>query len=611
MILRTLWNHYYNITTMTVSEYIFDFLAKKGVDTAFVVTGGQAMWLNDALARNKSIRSIFCHHEQSCAMSAEAYGRLTNNLGLAVVTAGPGSVNVINGLVGGWTDSSPMMIVSGQSALSSVKYIESSGIRQYGIQGINIKPFVEKACKYFVTVDDPINIKFYLEKAYYLARNGRPGPVWLDVPLDIQRMHVPEKLATGFTPEDFSIGGRKRKELITSFIDKLTKATRPLIIAGQGIRLSNATNELRIFAEKFRIPIVTTRLGIDVIESSHELYVGRPGNYGERAANFAIQNADFILSIGSRLATAAVGHNPRSFGKHAFKIVVDIDQKELEKPGFPINIKIKDDAKLFLDALIDFDTKEIPNTGVWVKQCNEWKKKYPVVLDEYKNTSGARINSYYFINKLCEKTGEDDMILVDTGSCFHVACQTWKVKKGQRFLTTGGLSSMGYWVAGIGVCAANNYQNTIVITGDGSFQMNIQDLATIAHNKLPVKVFIFNNNGYLLIRQTQHNYMDDRFYGEGPQSGLWCPDALKIANAYGIKGVRIEQPSQLDEKIQEVLDYNGPVICDVLTDEWQLIIPRVASDKMPDGSLRMRNFEDMFPFLPEEEYKSNMIAEIE
>ena len=594
---------------MTVSEYIFDFLAKKGVDTAFVVTGGQAMWLNDALARSKKIRSVFCHHEQSCAMSADAYGRITNNLGLAVVTAGPGSVNVINGLVGGWTDSSPMMVVSGQSALASVKYIESSGIRQFGIQGINIKPFVEKACKYFVTVDDPINIRFYLEKAYHLAKNGRPGPVWIDVPLDIQRMHVPEKLAVGYTPENFTIGGRKRKELIASFIDKLTTSSRPLIIAGQGIRLSNATNELRAFVERFRIPIVTTRLGIDVIESDNDLYVGRPGNYGERAANFAIQNADFILSVGSRLATAAVGHNPKCFGKHAFKIVVDIDQKELEKPGFPIDVKIQDDAKAFLEALMDYNIKSKPDTKAWVEKCNEWKRKYPVVLDEYKNTGEGRINSYYFIDRLCEATSNDDMILVDTGSCFHVACQAWKLKKGQRFITTGGLSSMGYWVAGIGACSANNYQKTIVITGDGSFQMNIQDLATIAHNKLPIKIFIFNNNGYLLIRQTQHNYMNDRFYGEGPESGLWCPDSLKIANAYGIKGVRIENASQLESKIQEVLDYDGPVICDVLTEEWQLIIPRVASDKLPDGSLRMRNYEDMFPFLSEEEYKRNMIAE--
>lgn len=595
---------------MTVSEYIFDFLSSKGVDTAFVVTGGQAMWLNDALAKNKKIRSVFCHHEQSCGMSADAYGRITNKLGLAVVTAGPGSINVVNGLVGGWTDSSPMMVVSGQSALSCVEYQEKSGIRQYGIQGIFIRPFVEKACKYFVTVDDPTKIRYYLEKAYYLAKNGRPGPVWIDVPLDIQRMQVPETLTYGFVPEKSGMHANERQKVAAQTVELLSRATRPVIIAGQGIRLSGAVGLLREFMEKMRIPLITTRLGIDLIESDHELYVGRPGNYGERSANFAIQNADVILAIGSRLSTASVGHDACQFGKHAKKIVVDIDQKELDKPGITIDLKINDDAAAFIKSLLELvvHTEQI-NKEAWVKQCNAWKNNYPVVLEEYKNTGEERINSYYLVEKISEQADKDYMIMVDTGSCFHVACQAWKIKKDQRFLTTGGLSSMGYWVAGIGACVANNCSKTIIITGDGSFQMNIQDIATIAYNRLPIKIFIFNNNGYLLIRQTQHNYMEDRLYGEGPLSGVWCPDAMKIAEAYGIKGIRITHASELEDKIKEVLNYEGPVICDVLTQEWQLIVPRVSSDKMPDGTLVMRKYEDMFPFLPEEEFKKNMIAE--
>lgn len=594
---------------MTVSEYIFTFLSERGVDTAFVVTGGQAMWLNDALAKNKKIRSVFCHHEQSCGMSADAYGRITNKLGLAVVTAGPGSINVVNGLVGGWTDSAPMMVVSGQSALSCVKYQETSGIRQYGIQGIFIRPFVEKACKYFVTVDDPTKIKYYMEKAYYLAKSGRPGPVWIDVPLDVQRMQVPENLTYSFAPE-IDVTNPERMVQAKSVYEMLTKAKRPLVIAGQGVRLANATEALRNFIEKFRLPVVTTRLGIDLIESEHELFVGRPGNYGDRCANFAIQNADFILSVGSRLATAAVGHDASKFGKHAVKVVIDIDSKELEKPSFKIDYPICDDALKFITALSNVgDYIERDGAEEWIRQCNLWKEKYPVVLDEYKNTGNDRINSYYLVDRICEHADKDYMVMVDTGSCFHVACQAWKVKYGQRFLTTGGLSSMGYWVAGIGACAANGYKKTIVITGDGSFQMNIQDIATIAHNNFPIKVFIFNNNGYLLIRQTQHNYMEDRLYGEGPASGVWCPDAMKIAEAYGIKGVRITKADELDSKIKEVLDYDGPVICDVYTQEWQLIIPRVSSDKMPDGTLVMRKYEDMFPFLSEKEFNENMIAE--
>ena len=596
---------------MTVSEYIFDFLSEKGINTAFVVTGGQAMWLNDALAKNKKIRTIFAHHEQTCGMSADAYGRITGKLGLAVVTAGPGSINIVNGLVGGWTDSAPMMVVSGQSALSCVQYQEESAIRQYGIQGIYIRPFVEKACKYFITVDDPSKIKYYMEKAYYLALSGRPGPVWVDVPLDIQRMQVPETLTYNYIPEKEQSTIRERELQVATVLKSLSEAKRPLIIAGQGVRLSGATDLLRELIEKLRIPLITSRLGIDLIESAHELYIGRPGNYGERSANFAIQNADVILSIGSRLATATIGHDAKQFGRHAKQIiVVDIDEKELNKPGITINMKINDDAYSFINAMLgnNKDYKIEPNRDGWIKQCNFWKAKYPVLLPEYLNNKD-KINSYLLVDRICDKADKDYMIIVDTGSCFHVACQGWKIKKHQRFLTTGGLSSMGYWVASIGACAANDYKKTIVITGDGSFQMNIQDVATIKHLNLPIKIFIFNNNGYLLIRQTQHNFMEDRFFGESPKTGVWCPDALKIADSYGIKGVRISSNEELDAKIDEVLSYDVPVICDVLTPEWQQIIPRISSDKQPDGSLVMRKYEDMFPFLPDEEFKENMIAE--
>lgn len=590
---------------MNVSEYIFRFLEQKGVDTAFLVTGGQAMYLNDALGRCTKIKSICTHHEQTCGMAADAYSRITGRLGLAVVTAGPGSINVVNGLVGGWTDSAPMMIISGQSALSCVKYQEDSGIRQYGVQGIFIKPFVEKATKYFITIDDPGKIKFYLEKAYYMALSDRPGPVWIDVPLDIQRMEVPEGILYGFSPEKEKYTEMDREISILTTWRLLKKSKRPLIIAGQGVRISSSIKELMQLIEKLRIPIITTRLGIDIINSDHELYVGRPGNYGERAANFAVQCSDLILSIGSRLSTSSIGHDSKQFGRNAKKIVVDIDIKELNKPGINIDYKINDDAKLFLNALLKVANKDdMWDTEVWIKQCSLWKERYPVVQPEYR--TGNPINSYYFTERLSEKTDNKTMILVDTGSCFHVVCQTWKIKKGQRFLTTGGLSSMGYWVGAIGACAANNYNNTVVITGDGSLQMNIQEFATIKYNKLPIKVFIFNNNGYLLIRQTQYNFMDNRMFGEGPESGVWCPDALAIANAYGIKGVRIDDINDLDSKIDEVINYNGPVICDVITPEWQRIIPRVSSERLPDGTLVSRRYEDMFPYLSEDELKDNM-----
>lgn len=592
---------------MKVADYIFSFLSDKGVDTVFMVSGGQAMFLVDAVQKNKKLKAICTHHEQVAGMSADAYGRTTGNLGVALVTAGPGSVNVLNGLVGGWTDSAPMMVISGQSHLSCVRYQQETGIRQYGIQGINIKPLVKSTTKYFVTVDDPNKILYYMQQAYYYATTGRPGPVWIDVPLDIQRMEVSERLLEEFDPPADKSDYQALKKLVSKTMKLLAGAARPVLIVGQGVRLAKADSEFHSVAEKLKIPVITSRLGIDLINSDSELYVGRPGIYGERAAHFAIQNADLIISVGSRLATALVGYNAKDFGKNAKKIVIDVDIKELDKPGPDIDIKINHDARrFFMEMLKQIDSVNVPDFSKWVKKCNHWKKQYPVVLESYKKEKP--VNSYYFTDKLSDAAPAEASILVDTGSCFHVACQSWKIKKGQRFLTTGGLSSMGYWAAVIGACTANGRKSTIVITGDGSLQMNIQEFATIKHYKLPVKVFIFNNNGYLLIRHTQRNYMDDRFLGESPESGVWCPDTLKVAEAYGLKGVRIESVDEVEEKIKEVLNYEGPVICDVMTPEWQLLIPRVASEKLPDGTMISKPYEDMFPFLDREEFEREMIV---
>lgn len=592
---------------MKVADFIFDFLAKKGADTVFMVSGGQAMFLVDAVGRNSRLKVVCTHHEQAAGMAAEAYGRITGKPGIALVTAGPGGMNVINGLVGGWTDSSPMFVISGQSALSCVRYQQKTSIRQYGIQGIYIQPFVEKATKFFVTVEDPAKILFYMQKAYHLALSGRPGPVWIDVPLDIQGMEVPKKLLGEYPAETPVHNNRLLKSQVARTMELLAASQRPLFLVGQGVRIAGALNEFHSLVEKLKISVLTSRLGIDLIHSDSPYYVGRPGNYGERAAHFAIQNADLILSVGCRLASATVGHNSRDFGRNAVKVVVDIDTEELEKPGVDIAIKVNDDARRFLSQMLEHTEKEscsLPDCGRWLDRCNDWKRRYPVVLDSYRKETP--VNSYHFSDVLSRMADKNDMVLVDTGSCFHVACQAWKVKQGQRFLTTGGLSSMGYWVAGIGACLANNRKNTIVITGDGSLQMNLQELATLKHYNLPVKVIVFNNNGYLLIRQTQKNFMEGRLVGEGPETGVWCPDSLRIAEAYGIKGVRIESPEGMEEKIREVLEYDGPVVCDVITPEWQLIIPRLSSEKRSDGTLVPKPYEDMYPFLDREELEENM-----
>ncbi|MFP3154903.1 thiamine pyrophosphate-binding protein [Lachnospiraceae bacterium ZAX-1] len=593
---------------MNVSEFIFDYFEKKGINTVFMVTGGQAMWLNDAVGKNDNYEIICTHHEQTATMAADAYGRIKNKPAIALVTAGPGSVNALNGVAGGYTDSSPMIVISGQAAYAFVKYQEETKIRQHGVQGINIKPLVSSIVKYFITIDDPQKVLFYLEEAFHAATTGRPGPVWIDVPLDIQKMEIDLRMLEQYVPECEEETQVILNKTVKKVYSLLENAKRPIFLVGQGVSLAGAKEVFYEYIRRVNIPVITARLGIDLIESDSNLYVGRPGNYGERSANFAIQNADVVISVGCRLSSSLIGHTPSKFAKNAYLMVVDIDQKELDKPGVKIDYKARLDSKAFLEYLNStYEKYTLPDYSFWIEQCNVWKQKYPVVLPSYKEEKP--INSYYFIDELSKATSSDSVVLVDTGSCFHVACQTWKVKKGQKYLTTGGLSSMGYWVAGIGACMANRKRKTIVITGDGSLQMNIQEFATIKHNELPIKVFVLNNNGYLLIRHTQRNFMDDRFVGEGPDSGVWCPDSLAIAEAYGIKGVRIDSTDNVQEKIKEVLDYDGPVICDVMTPEWQLLIPRISSDKLPDGTLVAHDYEDMFPFLNREELKENMIAE--
>lgn len=412
---------------MNVSEYIFKFLKEKGVDTAFVITGGQAMHLDDALCRTPEIKPIFVHHEQTASMSADAYSRISGKLGVALVTAGPGAINVVNGLVGGYIDSAPMMIISGQTNYRYVKYMAETQIRQIGVQGINVRPFVEHATKFFVTVDDPSKIAYYMEEAYYMAFSGRPGPVWIDVPIDIQSMTVPERLLSHFSPEPDSVPLEQRKQYCLQIIDAIQAAKRPLIVAGQGVRLSGMQSTLLSIVEKMNIPVATSRLGIDLIDSSHMLYVGRIGNNGERSANMAVQSADLIVALGSRLATSAVGHNSADFGRNAKKLVVDIDQKELDKPGVIVDVKIKDDLKKLLPCLLqDLEDRDFKLNTEWIAKCHQRKVNYPVVLKEYEDE--LPINSYYFTKKLSDLCPADMAVLLDTGSCFHVVSQAWEIK---------------------------------------------------------------------------------------------------------------------------------------------------------------------------------------
>lgn len=577
---------------MTVSEYIFNFIRQKGCDTVYMVSGSSAMWLTDALCRNNDLQAVCCHHEQAAAMAADGYARVRGIPGACLVTIGPGAANAITGVVQAYLDSSPMFVISGQANSKLLKYQMETGIRQNGTQSLNLEPLVSSVTKYFAVVMEPADIQYHMERAYSEAMHGRKGPVWIDVPVDIQNRQVPEHMRS-FTPD--AIGDVIDNTQINDVIEALEAAKKPVILSGYGVKSSDSVGLLEQISKKLDMPVAVSRGGIDTFSSTNPLFLGRPGSYGDRTSHFAIQECDLLLILGSRLSVSTIGYYPEKLALHAKKIMVDIDEKELERDVVPIDIKIQADLHLFLEKLnreID-DRKIILKHTQWIDHCYKMREKYPNVLAEYADESP--LNEYYFTDKLSKLVRNDANIVVDTGSVCNIVSQSWTLKKGQNYLISGGLSCMGFWATAIGVCQGE--RQVIAIAGDGSTQMNIQEFATLQYNRLPIKLFVYNNNGYMLIRHNQHNYMNDRFLGVGPDSGLQTPDFVKVAQAYGLKAVRICSEDDIDAKIQEVLAYDGPVVCEVIVQEFAPIIPRIASKVMPDGSLKAAEFDDLYPFL--------------
>ncbi len=589
-----------------VSDYINNSLFEAGAEHAFLITGGMIMHLTDSILRHGKQKYTCCHHEQSVAMAAEAYGRYTGKLGLAYVTAGPGALNTLTGVVGAFVDSSPCVIVSGQSKVSQAIV---NGPRQFAMQGFNTLPIFEQVTKYAAMLDDITKVRYHVERAIYEAKSGRVGPVWLEVPIDIQGATFNPDEYEGFTPpaQINFLDTQYISDSADEVIKLIKQSKRPLILAGAGIRLSESIDLLHKFLDKTGIPIITSRLGMDLVGDDHPNFVGKPGTYGDRPANFAIQNCDLLINIGCRLGIGLVGYDYEDFARYAKKISIDIDRKELEKPSVIPDLAINADAKLFLNSLIEKVGSYKMSNQAWYDKTQEWRAKYPVDLPEYINEKEG-INSYHFMRVFSEHMLKDDVFVVDTGSCFHVFAQAFKVKYGQRCVITGGLSTMGYTPAAVGVASAHA-GDTYCISGDGSFQFNIQELQTIVQNKLPVKFVVLNNDGYLLIRLTQNNFMEGRMIGIDAKSGVSCPDLEKISFAYGIKFIRISNIAEMEEKIKELHSYKGAVICEVMTPKEQLLIPRVASKKMDDGKMMSMPYDDMFPFLPRDEYKSNCIRD--
>ncbi len=593
-----------------VAEYIADFLVAHGVTHNFTVTGGGAMHLNDALGHKEGLESIYNHHEQACAIAAEAYARLSGRVASICVTSGPGGTNAITGVLGGWLDSIPMFIISGQVKRETTTWSTNVPLRQLGDQEFQIVDCVKTMTKYAYMVTDPDSIRYHLEKAWWLCQNGRGGPVWLDIPLDVQAAVVETEKLCSFDTAELSAGecpvyNPSDSQIILS---KIAEAERPVVFAGTGIRLSGAYDEFLRLIEKLNIPVVTAWNAHDLLWDEHPLFCGRPGTVGTRGGNFVVQNSDLLLVLGCRLNIRQISYNYKEFAPYAYKIVVDIDRAELEKPtvhvDFPVWANVADvmhDLNLQIEA-----QGLITGKPEWLDWARNINGRYPATLPEYYNNK-TPINPYVFMSKLSEALDEGDKIICGNGSACVISFQALKLKKGQRLFTNSGCAAMGYgFPAAIGADVASGNEITICLDGDGSFMMNMQELQTVVYNHLNIKLFILNNNGYHSIRQTQTNLFKDRpLVGVCDGNGLSFPDFERIAYGFNLPYRRIDDAEHILDVIREIKAVEGPVLCEVILDETQNFAPKLSSKVLPDGRIVSPEIDDMFPFLPREEYEEN------
>ncbi len=596
-----------------LSDYVIRFIADAGVKHIFMLAGGGAMHLVDSVGRCEDIDYICNLHEQACAIAADAYAQYTNNLGVALVTTGPGGTNTITGVAGAWCDSTPCLFVSGQ--VKRADLIGNRGVRQMGFQEIDIIKIVSPITKYAVTITDPETIKYHLEKAVYLAKTGRPGPVWLDIPLDVQAVSIDESMLKGFNNTaglEKASNNESLKQLVYSAIQFINQADRPVILVGNGVRLANAIDDFLKAAELLQIPVLTTWKAMDFMPEEHPLFAGRPGASGQRGANFTQQNSDCILVLGARLDLGQTAYNHRNFAKAAKKIIVDIDEAEIKKLNLFVDLPVCNDVAYFLKELLaQKDTIMHIDRSSWLTRCEQWKKKYPVVLPEYWDEKMG-VNNYVLIDVLSDEMQEGDLLIPgSSGACSEITMQAFRAKKGLRIFNSQGLGSMGFGIpASIGGCIASNRKKTICIDGDGGFQMNIQELETVSRLNLPIKFFVLNNKGYASIRSTQQAYYEGRYVGSEASSGLTLPDTSKIAMAYNLPFVRITSHADIRQKVKEILETPGPVVCEVEITQNQFTAPRISSSKREDGTMESMPMEDLWPFLDRKEFEANMIVSL-
>lgn len=589
-----------------VAKYISEFLVGHGITDCFMITGGGAMHLDDALGHQEGLRCIFNHHEQACAIAAEGYTRMTGKLAAVCVTSGPGGTNAITGVLGGWVDSIPMFVISGQVKRETTLWsCPDLNLRQLGDQEVDIISSVKTMTKYCVMITNPQEVAYHLEKAFYLAVSGRGGPVWIDVPLDVQGAMIETDTLNHF---DSQVEKPWRVPEVTEdtaavVLKKIQEAKAPLILSGTGIRLGGAQEELLALVDKLRIPVVTAWNANDTVAYDNPYFAGMPGTVGTRPGNFAVQNCDLLLSLGCRLNIRMIGYNHFDFAKNAYKIIVDIDPRELCKPTVRPDMPVNADVKDFIGRLLEQDYKPNKKHEKWVGWCKSLIERYPSVPMSY-HSAHPPINPYVFIDKLFGLLKEDDRIICGNGSACVITFQAGKVKQGQRMFTNSGCAAMGYgFPAAVGVAVSDNSRRTVCIDGDGSVMMNIQELATVAHNKLNVKLILLNNNGYHSIRQTQHNLFEPPYVGIDSASGIGFPDFGKLAEAFGIRYFTLNEENACDAVLKEALNCEGPCICEVVVDPAQNFAPKSSSKVLPSGQIVSPSLDDMAPFLERKEFE--------
>jgi acetolactate synthase-1/2/3 large subunit len=592
-----------------VADYVMEKIADYGIKDVFYLPGGGAMYLDDALYCEKRLNGVICQHEQACGIAAEANGRTNEaGFGVAVVTTGPGATNILTPVAGAWIESLPMLILSGQVKRSDG--LQGRPLRQGGVQEVDIISMVKSITKYVATINDPLDIRYKLEEALWKMKHGRAGPVWIDIPLDVQAAPIDPNFLKGFTPphdapENISESDFKKLEQL------IKQSKRPLILAGHGIRISGGASAFKLLLEKLGIPSVFTWNASDLLHFNHPLYIGRPGVVAARAPNFAIQNSDLLISIGCRLDNVITAYNPKGFARAAKKIVIDIDKNELARHTMPIDLPLCMDAKVFIDAWL----KNYFNFKVdsrWLETCSSWKKRFTALEGRPQENEGS-IGHYQFINQLSKAIPENRLVITgSSGLAIEVLYTVFQNKKDQRMFLTSGLGSMGYGLpAAIGACYGAKRTPTICVESDGSLMLNLQELVTMKAQELPIILIVMNNGGYASIRNTQKNYFNGRYLGTGPESGLLIPNIVDISKAIGLPAKRINNASSLFEELEDAIKQKGPYVCEILLESEESLSPKVAAIPQTDGSMISMPLEDMSPLLSIEALESEMIIPLE